>query len=96
MLRSYGNQNGISRSGYGFAPLRYGRRVSTVGSRPALADVAVPRQPVRMNDVDVNLLRRIPLSDIQQVTFYKRDELTTDLICCDVELAGRFGPSMRN
>jgi hypothetical protein len=56
----------------------------------------VPRQPVRMNDVDVNLLRRIPLSDIQQVTFYKRDELTTDLICCDVELAGRFGPSMRN
>jgi hypothetical protein len=42
-----------------------------------------------MNDVDANLLRSIPLSDIQQVTFYKRDELTTDLICCDVEASGQ-------
>nr|WP_218939587.1 hypothetical protein [Sphingorhabdus profundilacus] len=24
------------------------------------------------------------LTDIDKVTFYKRDEITTDLICCDV------------
>ena len=28
-----------------------------------------------------------PLETINRVTFYKRDELTTDLICCDVESA---------
>ncbi|MEO6580954.1 MAG: hypothetical protein ABIN83_07360 [Sphingomicrobium sp.] len=26
------------------------------------------------------------LADIRKVTFYKRDEVTTDLICCDVEI----------
>ena len=29
----------------------------------------------------------LPLSDIERVTFYKRDEITTDLICCDIETA---------
>lgn len=28
--------------------------------------------------------RSITLDDIQEVTFFKRDEWTTDLICCDV------------
>ena len=37
-----------------------------------------------MSRVDANLLARLPLEDVQKVTFYKRDELTTDLICCDV------------
>ena len=32
------------------------------------------------------------LDDICKVTFYKRDEITTDLICCDVEVAGADGP----
>lgn len=32
---------------------------------------------------------QLPLADIQRVTFYKRDELTTDLICCDIEARGR-------
>ncbi|MBL8543088.1 MAG: hypothetical protein JNJ63_04720 [Hyphomonadaceae bacterium] len=26
----------------------------------------------------------VALDDIQEVTFFKRDELTTDLICCDI------------
>ena len=30
-------------------------------------------------------------SDIRKVVFYKRDELTTDLICCDVEVEGSDG-----
>ncbi len=35
------------------------------------------------------ILRRLPLSEIDAVVFYKRDEITTDLICCDVEVRGR-------
>jgi hypothetical protein len=27
---------------------------------------------------------QVPFAEIREVTFYKRDELTTDLICCDV------------
>jgi len=27
------------------------------------------------------------LAEVRKVTFFKRDELTTDLICCDVEVA---------
>ena len=26
----------------------------------------------------------IPLNSIQRITFYKRDQLTDDLICCDI------------
>ncbi len=29
-----------------------------------------------------------PLSEIDLVVFYKRDELTTDLICCDIHTDG--------
>lgn len=32
----------------------------------------------------------LPLATIDEVTFYKRDELTTDLICCDVVVAHRY------
>lgn len=31
-----------------------------------------------------DVLARIPLSSILKVTFYKRDEVATDLICCEV------------
>ena len=31
----------------------------------------------------------LPLAAIERVTFYKRDELCSDLICCDVEIGGR-------
>jgi hypothetical protein len=37
-----------------------------------------------MTRIDANLLARLPLREIGKVTFYKRDEITTDLICCDV------------
>jgi hypothetical protein len=32
---------------------------------------------------------QLPLAEIERVTFFKRDELTTDLICCDVQAVGR-------
>lgn len=32
------------------------------------------------------ILNQLPLPDINLVVFYKRDEITTDLICCDVEV----------
>ncbi|WP_420143212.1 hypothetical protein [Sphingobium sp.] len=35
------------------------------------------------------VIAQLPLADIDRVIFYKRDEITTDLICCDVEVAGR-------
>jgi len=35
------------------------------------------------------VLNQLPLSAIETVVFYKRDEITTDLICCDVEVARR-------
>jgi hypothetical protein len=34
------------------------------------------------------VLSQLPLSEVRAVTFYKRDEITTDLICCDVEVRG--------
>jgi hypothetical protein len=44
---------------------------------------------IPMACIDAELLCRLPLADVEQVVFYKRDELTTDLICCDVKIAGR-------
>ncbi|MHA4835820.1 hypothetical protein [Sphingopyxis sp. MSC1_008] len=38
--------------------------------------------------IDAELLSRLPLADVEKIVFYKRDELTTDLICCDVRVAG--------
>lgn len=32
----------------------------------------------------------IPLANIVRVTFYKRDEITTDLICCEVVASGQI------
>jgi len=36
-----------------------------------------------------DIRQQLPLADIRRVTFYKRDELTTDLICCEVEACGQ-------
>ena len=36
--------------------------------------------------IDQSVIDQLPLEKIEQVTFYKRDELTTDLICCDIEI----------
>ena len=41
-----------------------------------------------MTEIDSETLRHLPLTDIDRVTFYKRDEITTDLICCDVATDG--------
>ena len=39
-----------------------------------------------MTVIDPDLLAQLRPSEITKVTFYKRDEITTDLICCDVAL----------
>jgi hypothetical protein len=35
------------------------------------------------------ILTQFPHDAIDAVVFYKRDEITTDLICCDVEVSGQ-------
>jgi hypothetical protein len=37
-----------------------------------------------MAAIDAELLSQLPLTDVGKVTFYKRDGITTDLICCEV------------
>jgi hypothetical protein len=44
---------------------------------------------MRRDRIPADIREQLPLTDIHKVTFYKRDELTTDLICCDVEADGR-------
>ncbi|HYI39212.1 MAG TPA: hypothetical protein VE053_02715 [Allosphingosinicella sp.] len=41
-----------------------------------------------MDRIDAATLDRLPLARIDSVTFFKRDELTTDLICCEVGVDG--------
>lgn len=36
-----------------------------------------------------NSLKHFALDEVTKVTFYKRDEVTTDLICCDVVVGER-------
>ena len=38
---------------------------------------------------DAELSANYPLGDVERVIFFKRDELTTDLICCEVTIAGK-------
>jgi hypothetical protein len=42
-----------------------------------------------MPATDLDLLARLPLRRIESVTFYKIDEVTTDLICCAVQVDGK-------
>lgn len=42
-----------------------------------------------MDRIDPATIDLLPLARIDSVTFYKRDELTADLICCEVEADGR-------
>ena len=42
-----------------------------------------------MAGIDTEILGQLSLADIRKVSFYKRDEITTDLICCDVVLGER-------
>jgi len=41
-----------------------------------------------MTVIDADVLARLPLADIDRVTFFKRDDLTTDLIYCEVAIDG--------
>ncbi len=42
-----------------------------------------------MDRIDAAALDLLPLPEIVAVTFFKRDELATDLICCEIEVDGR-------
>jgi hypothetical protein len=46
------------------------------------------RDNLTMSRTDADLLAQLPLSEIDKVTFYKRDEITSDLICCEIVIAG--------
>lgn len=37
-----------------------------------------------MNGIEEAILAQLPLPSLDEVTFYKRDEVTSDLICCEV------------
>ncbi len=43
----------------------------------------------RHDSIPSDTRERIPLTRVDRVTFFKRDELTTDLICCTVEAGGK-------
>ncbi|WP_447763795.1 hypothetical protein [Sphingopyxis panaciterrae] len=53
---------------------------------PRLGGATLGKQ---MADIDAGLLYHLPRGDIETVVFYKRDEVTSDLICCDVKIAGK-------
>jgi hypothetical protein len=36
--------------------------------------------------IDIKLLGRLPHAEVTKVAFYKRDEITSDLVCCEVTL----------
>ncbi|ODP35987.1 hypothetical protein [Sphingomonas turrisvirgatae] len=40
-------------------------------------------------DITADVISNLPLDRIDAVAFYKLDALTTDLICCDIEMAGQ-------
>ena len=42
-----------------------------------------------MAGINADLLVQLPLEAVENVTFYKRDEITADLICCDVVAGGK-------
>jgi hypothetical protein len=42
-----------------------------------------------MKEIAADVLHGLALSQIEAVTFYKRDELTTDLICCEILINGK-------
>lgn len=42
-----------------------------------------------MTVIDNTVLDQLHLSEIDQVSFFKRDEVTTDLICCEVTVGDK-------
>lgn len=39
-----------------------------------------------MDAIRPETIAQLPLAKVESVTFYKRDQITTDLICCEVGL----------
>lgn len=65
-----------------------GERQSGPSAHDLIADIQRRRHNSSMDKIDASTLEQLPLTDISSVMFYKRDEITTDLICCDVALNG--------
>lgn len=42
-----------------------------------------------MTAIDKSMLDQLHLSEIDQVSFFKRDGVTTDLICCEVTVGDK-------
>ena len=40
-------------------------------------------------DLVADLVAQLPLAQVTTVTFFKRDEITSDLICCEVVVADK-------
>ncbi len=57
-------------------------------SAQLLRTLGVGAKASRMGTRDADFLAQLPLAEITKVTFYKRDEITTDLICCEVVVDG--------
>jgi hypothetical protein len=58
-------------------------------SAVSVADRLLSHHKHQMITIDIDVLRQLPLARIDKVVFYKIDELTTDLLCCDVEIDGK-------
>jgi hypothetical protein len=42
-----------------------------------------------MRTIDSSVIDQLALAQIEKVTFFKRDEIATDLICCEVQIGGK-------
>ena len=62
----------------------FGKRLFSKGERRAGRKLLDAEKAMAALD----LPREIPLARIEKVTFYKLDEITTDLICCAVTVDG--------
>ena len=51
---------------------------------PPIVHIHLPGQIRCTTRIDIDVLDQLPLATIDKVTFYKRDEIVTDLICCDI------------
>lgn len=62
--------------------------------RPKFVDAVsaawLRRSASKREAIAASTLEELSLAGIDRVTFFKRDELTTDLICCAVEVDGRI------
>ena len=59
--------------------------------RPTCVPIAGGRSAWHQFEMTITpaILAQLPLRDVRSVVFFKRDEITTDLICCEVEVSGR-------